>query len=78
MVRSSFVLYRVELQNSVSTRNSTLRSLPLLEGFAGRVQNLQLVMVTHVSITVAWAAYEEAKSGYSIYINDSSSSPVSQ
>lgn len=65
----------MELQNNISTLNSTLRHAHLQEGFSGPVQNLEVVMVTNVSLTMLWSQPSIQNgiiSGYSIYVNNTS------
>lgn len=67
-----YILYRVELQNNVSALNSTQKTVSLLEGFSGPVENIQIEMVTNVSITLSWSPPSVRNgiiSGYSVYVN---------
>lgn len=76
---SLFILYRVELQNNVSSLNSTLKAVSLLEGFSGPVESLEIVMVTNVSLTLSWSPPSVQNgniSGYSIYVNNAAVSII--
>ena len=64
----------MELSNNVSSLNSSMRSVRLIDGFAGPVQNLQASEVTNQSAQLMWmppSIPNGALSGYSVYANDS-------
>ena len=70
----TFSTYSVELQNSVSSLNSSVRSIQLLEAYSGPVQNVESI-VTNVSLELIWtppAMPNGIISGYAIYINNAS------
>ena len=62
----------VELENSFSSLNSSVRTINLLESFAGPVQNIVYEM-TNVSIKLMWmppAVTNGNILGYSVYVNN--------
>lgn len=69
-----FFLSSVELNNNHSSLNSSMRSVGLLDGFAGAVQGLQTSMITNQSVNLHWnppAVSNGNIVAYSVYVNDS-------
>ena len=51
-----------------------MKSVSLLDDFAGRVENFQELAVTNLSASLTWSALLQSNgiiSGYSLYVNDS-------
>lgn len=63
----------MELGNNVSTLNSTMKSIKLLDGFADPVQDISISQLTNVSVHLSWSPPVVRNgniSGYSIYVDD--------
>ena len=64
----------MELNNNVSSLNSSMRMVDLLAAFVGPVQNLMVLATTNQTADLSWEPPLESNgilSGYSVYTNDS-------
>ena len=71
----------MELQNSESALNSTVKTVTLLEDLPGSVESLSILDTTNMSISLMWSpptVMNGIISGYSIYVNNGSVSIILQ